>query len=99
MGCHFLLQGILPTQGLNPGLLHCRRILYHPSHQATIKIHSKVSLKHLLCALDCSRPRVPDFGGQIVSIVCPLEPSMALACCMSVPSNRGAVDHMWLLGT
>ena len=21
-GCHFLLQGILPTQGLNPGLLH-----------------------------------------------------------------------------
>ena len=27
MGCHFLLQGIFPTQGLNPGLLHCRRIL------------------------------------------------------------------------
>ena len=22
MGCHFLLQGILPTQGLNPHLLH-----------------------------------------------------------------------------
>ena len=29
MGCHFLLQGIFPTQGSNPGLLHCRRILYH----------------------------------------------------------------------
>ena len=27
--CHFLLQGIFPTQGLNPGLLHCRWILYH----------------------------------------------------------------------
>ena len=27
-----LLQGILPTQGLNPGLPHCRRILYHLSH-------------------------------------------------------------------
>ena len=26
-GCHFLLQGIFPTQGLNPGL-HCRQILY-----------------------------------------------------------------------
>ena len=26
--CHFLLQEILPTQGLNPGLLHCRQILY-----------------------------------------------------------------------
>ena len=24
MGCHFLLQQILPTQGSNPGLLHCR---------------------------------------------------------------------------
>ena len=27
-GCHFLLQGIFPTQGLNPGLLHSRQILY-----------------------------------------------------------------------
>ena len=30
MGCHFLLQGIFPTQGLNPFLqhfLHCRWIL------------------------------------------------------------------------
>ena len=27
--CHFLVQGILPTEGLNPGLLPCRKILYH----------------------------------------------------------------------
>ena len=27
----FLLQGIFPTQGLNPGLLHCRWILYQLS--------------------------------------------------------------------
>ena len=26
MCCHFLLQGIFPSQGSNPGLLHCRRI-------------------------------------------------------------------------
>ena len=26
--CHFLLQGIFLTQELNPGLLHCRQILY-----------------------------------------------------------------------
>ena len=31
--CHFLLQGILPTQGSNPGLLHCRQMLYNLSHQ------------------------------------------------------------------
>ena len=28
VGCHALLQGIFPTLGLNPGLLHCRQILY-----------------------------------------------------------------------
>ena len=33
MGCHFLLQGIFPTRGWNPGLLHCRRIIYHLSPQ------------------------------------------------------------------
>ena len=29
VGCHALLQGIFPTQGLNVCLLLCRRILYH----------------------------------------------------------------------
>ena len=32
VGCHFLLQEIFLTQGLNPGLPHCRQILYHLSH-------------------------------------------------------------------
>ena len=32
-GCHALLQGIFPNQGLNPGLPHCRKILYCLSHQ------------------------------------------------------------------
>ena len=33
VGCHFLLQGIFPTQGSNPGLPHCRQKFYHLSHQ------------------------------------------------------------------
>ena len=33
VGCHSLLQEIFPTQGLNLGLLHCRQIVYHLSHQ------------------------------------------------------------------
>ena len=33
VGCHFLLQEIFLTQGLNPGLPHCRQMLYHLSHQ------------------------------------------------------------------
>ena len=28
VSCHDLLQGIFPTQGSNPGLLHCRQSLY-----------------------------------------------------------------------
>ena len=35
MGCHFLLQGIFLSQGWNMGLLHCRQILYHLSHQGS----------------------------------------------------------------
>ena len=35
VGCHFLLQGIFPTQGSNPGLSHCRQTLYHLSHQGS----------------------------------------------------------------
>ena len=38
VGCHFLLQGIFPTQGLNPGLSHCRQMLYHLSHQGSPKM-------------------------------------------------------------
>ena len=37
MGCHVLLQGIFPTQGSNPGLSHCRWILYQLSHQGSPK--------------------------------------------------------------
>ena len=33
-----LLQGVFPTQGLNPGLLHCRRILYQLSSQGNQRI-------------------------------------------------------------
>ena len=35
VGCHFLLQGIFPTQRSNPGLPHCRWTPYHLSHQGS----------------------------------------------------------------
>ena len=35
VGCEVLLQGILPTQGSNPGLSHCRQILHCLSHQGS----------------------------------------------------------------
>ena len=35
VGSLSLLQGILPIQGSNPGLLHCRRVLYQLSYQGS----------------------------------------------------------------
>ena len=35
VGCHFLLQTIFPTQGLQPVLPHCRQMLYRLSHQGS----------------------------------------------------------------
>ena len=39
-GQSFLLQGIFSTQGLNPGLPHCRHILYQLSHKGSMYFHS-----------------------------------------------------------
>ena len=38
VGCLSLLQEIFPTHGLNPGLLHCRQILYQLSHKGSPRI-------------------------------------------------------------
>jgi len=35
VGCHSLLQGIFPTQGLNPGLPHYREVLYCLNNQGS----------------------------------------------------------------
>ena len=35
VGSLFLLQGIFPTHGSNPGLPHCWQILYQLSHQGS----------------------------------------------------------------
>ena len=36
VGSLSLLQGIFPTQGSNPGLCHCRPILYQLSHREAL---------------------------------------------------------------
>ena len=35
VGCHFLLQGIFLIQGLNPGIPHCRQVLYQLNYQGS----------------------------------------------------------------
>ena len=71
---HSLLQRIFLTQGLNPGLLHCRQIVYCLSHQG-----SPVSI--LTCSVAkscfvtpwtvaCQVPLSMDFPGKNVGMGC-----------------------------
>jgi len=46
VGSLSLLQGISPTQGLNPGLQHCRWIVYQLSHKGSpFEVQSSNSLR------------------------------------------------------
>ena len=45
VGCRALLQGILPTQRLNPGLLHCRWTLYRLSHHGIDELTCKAEIE------------------------------------------------------
>ena len=50
VGSLSLLQEIFPTQGSNPGLSHCRQILYQLSHKGspTKEWNSNTQLSHVL---------------------------------------------------
>ena len=60
MGSHSLLQRIFPTQRQNPGLLHCRRLLYHLSHQGSPQFSSVGQSCPTLCdPMNRSTPGLP----------------------------------------
>ena len=54
VGSLSLSQGIFPTQGSNPGLLHCRQILYQLSHKGCPIILEWVAYPF---SMGSSRPR------------------------------------------
>ena len=61
VGCHFLLQGIFLTQGLNLGLQHCRRMLYPLIPQGSPRLKEdmdKTPLERVLRGKRCDS-RVP----------------------------------------
>ena len=83
VGSLSLLQGIFPTQGWNPGLLHCRRILYQLSYQ---EVHSSDQFS-LSVMSDALRPH----GLQHARLPCP-SPTPGVYSDMSIesvmPSNH-----------
>ena len=48
----FLLQGIFPTQGSNPGLLHYRQILYQLCHKGSPVIVESMLFERFNFCLD-----------------------------------------------
>ena len=68
VGSLSLFQGIFPTQGLNPGLPHCRQILYQLSHKGSPRILEWVAYPF---SSGSSRPRnwtghFLDFALQVI---------------------------------
>ena len=68
VGCHTLFQGIFPTQRSNPGISHCRWILYQLSHTKNTGVGAAAAAKSLqscptLCdPIDGSPPGFPVSG-------------------------------------
>ena len=88
VGSRSLLQGIFPTQGSNPGLPHCRQILYRLSHQGSPKILEWVAY---LFSSGSSQPRNQTgvsciTGGFVTSWAIP-QPNWTILCSPKVPPN------------
>ena len=78
VGSLSLLQWIFPTQGSNPGLLYCRRILYQLSHkgspQNVVELSTQLSSVQLLSRVQFCDPMDARFP-------CPSPTSRIEHCC------------------
>ena len=65
VGSYSLLQGIFPTQGSNPGLWHCRWILYQLSHYGDPKLIKIPQAVDAPLSLNCN-----NFSKSLYSCFC-----------------------------
>ena len=85
VGRHSLLQEIFLSQGSNSGLLHCRQILYHLSHQG--------SQEYGFCILSA----LPQILVLPCSTVCPQTSHLATTSVMISESVRETMHtKIWL---
>ena len=70
-----LLQEVFPTQGLNPGLLHCRWILYQLSHTGSPRILEWVAIPS---PVDLPDPRIEAGSPALQAGSLPIEVSGGL---------------------
>ena len=73
VGNRSLLQGIFPTQGSNPGLLHCGRILYQLSQQQGHRFQggqfrALLLARHLVGVVDLGRVNCTEWNKVIAKM-------------------------------
>ena len=73
--------GDLPTQGLSPGLLHCRKILYHLSHR-----ESPTSRQAFI---------IPWFGTTMLFRCYAFKSQTQVKCCKSYQKDHFVSLHLW----
>ena len=100
VGSLSLLQGILPTQGSNPGLPHCRRILYQLSHKEgpiswvknprgpTLLLHVILQVISFILSQQCLSPDMAEWihvsKAYCLQDVIKLYPCLSLQCMLSL---------------
>ena len=86
-----LLQGIFPTQGSNPGLPHCRRILYQLSHIGSPRILEWVAYP---ISRGSSRPRNQTGSPALQADSLPAKlPCSTLSLVVSTQNTHGLQQH------
>ena len=90
-----LLQGIFPNQGLNPGLLHCRKILYQLSHKVSpVSIRSLPFLSSIVPILGWNVPLIfPIFLKRSLFLPFLVFSSISLHCSL----KKAFLSHLGIL--
>ena len=102
VGSLSLLQGIFPTQGSSPGLLHCRKILYQLSHQGSpsyisymnVKLLSRVRLFGTPWTVTYQAPSSMGFSGKNTGVRCHF---LLQGIFLTQGSNPGLLHCRWTL--
>jgi len=91
VGCHFLLHGIFLTQRSNPGIPHCKQILYHLSHQRNPR-QQKDNIKKFLRNTKTNKTEVSlkdQFGSCRMTAGYSVSPGMQKMCELWAISEMG----------
>ena len=103
MGSLSLLHGIFPTQGSNPGLSHCRQIVYQLSHKGSPRILEWVAYPFSRGSNSGIEPESPAFHMDSLPTELSGKPSVRMAIIKKTRNNKcwqrygvkGTFGHCW----